>query len=115
MVPAASAFTFSHSLTVRPGATFRGAPLANVLGATASGNPSGDMVVIGDSKSPDGPVLAYGRSECSAFVEGIRQRDFEDLLQVWDRCSRRMTDQIHMLLPSPPEWPPLASVADHAG
>lgn len=42
--------------------------------------PSGDMVVIGKSKSPDDPVLAYSRSEWRTFVEGIKQGDFDDLL-----------------------------------
>lgn len=42
--------------------------------------PSGDRIVIGDSKVPDGPVLAYSRSEWRAFVEGIRQGDFDDLM-----------------------------------
>jgi len=40
---------------------------------------AGDTVVIGDSKNPHGPVLAYSRAEWSAFVEGIRQGDFDDI------------------------------------
>jgi hypothetical protein len=48
-------------------------------GACVRVAPSGDMVVIGDSKNPDGPVLAYSRSEWSTFVEGIRDGDFDDL------------------------------------
>jgi hypothetical protein len=39
----------------------------------------GDMVVIGDTKNPDGPILAYDRGEWRTFVEGIRQGDFDDL------------------------------------
>ncbi len=39
----------------------------------------GETVLIGDTKDPDGPVLAYSRTEWSAFVEGIRQGDFDDL------------------------------------
>ncbi len=42
---------------------------------------NGDLIVIGDSKNPDGPVLAYSGSEWRAFVEGVRQGDFDDLLQ----------------------------------
>ncbi len=38
------------------------------------------MIVIGDSKNPDGPMLSYSRSEWVAFVEGIRQGDFDDLI-----------------------------------
>jgi hypothetical protein len=42
--------------------------------------PSADMIVIGDSKNPDGPLLSYSRAEWAAFVEGIRQGDFDDLM-----------------------------------
>ena len=40
---------------------------------------AGETVLIGDSKSPEGPVLSYSRAEWDAFVEGIRQGDFDDL------------------------------------
>jgi Domain of unknown function (DUF397) len=39
---------------------------------------TGDGVVIGNSQ-PDGPVISYSRAEWTAFVEGIRQGDFDDL------------------------------------
>jgi len=39
-----------------------------------------DMVVIGDTKNPDSPPLAYTRSEWKTFVEGIRRGDFDDLM-----------------------------------
>ncbi len=41
--------------------------------------PSGNMIVIGDSKNPEGPTLAYDRAEWRTFVEGIRHGDFDDL------------------------------------
>jgi hypothetical protein len=41
---------------------------------------NGDVVLIGDSKNPDGPVLAYSRAEWRTFAEGIKQGDFDDLL-----------------------------------
>lgn len=41
---------------------------------------AGDMVVIGDTKDPDGPVLSYSVAEFRTFVEGVRQGDFDDLL-----------------------------------
>ncbi len=41
---------------------------------------SGDLVLVGDSKNPGGPVLAYSRDEWRAFVEGVRQGDFDDIL-----------------------------------
>ena len=39
----------------------------------------GDEIVIGSSKHPDEPVIAYSRDEWAAFVEGVRQGDFDDL------------------------------------
>jgi Domain of unknown function (DUF397) len=41
---------------------------------------SGDMVVIGDSKDPHGPVLSYSRAEWLAFADGVTRGDFDDLL-----------------------------------
>ena len=40
---------------------------------------SGETILIGDSKSPDGPVLAYTQSEWLTFVEGVKQGDFDNL------------------------------------
>ena len=37
----------------------------------------GEQVVIGDSKNPGGPILTYTRSEWTAFVDGIREGDFD--------------------------------------
>jgi predicted secreted Zn-dependent protease len=39
----------------------------------------GDDIVIGSSKQLDGPVIAYSRDEWTAFLEGVRQGDFDDL------------------------------------
>lgn len=36
-------------------------------------------IVIGNSKDPNGPVLSYSHDEWRAFVDGIRQGDFDDL------------------------------------
>lgn len=41
--------------------------------------PRGSQIIIGDSKSPNGPVLTYSRDEWLAFVDGIRQGDFDDV------------------------------------
>jgi hypothetical protein len=41
--------------------------------------PQGNKILIGDSKSPSGPVLTYNRSEWDVFVDGIRQGDFDGL------------------------------------
>jgi hypothetical protein len=37
------------------------------------------MVLIGDSKDPDGPVLAYSRAEMQGLLDGIRRGDFDDM------------------------------------
>jgi hypothetical protein len=42
--------------------------------------PHAGMILIGDTKNPDGPVLSYSHAEWVAFVNGIRQGDFEDLV-----------------------------------
>jgi hypothetical protein len=40
---------------------------------------SGNNIVLGDSKLPDGPVLSYTRDEWVAFVEGVKLGDFDNL------------------------------------
>ena len=40
----------------------------------------GKTILIGDTKHPHGPVLSYDRAEWAAFIEGIRQGEFDDLL-----------------------------------
>ena len=39
----------------------------------------GEQIVIGDTKNPGGPVLTYTRSEWTAFVDGIRDGDFDSV------------------------------------
>ena len=48
-------------------------------GACVQVAPSGEMIVIGDTKNSDGPILTYTRDEWSAFVTGIRCGEFDDL------------------------------------
>jgi hypothetical protein len=38
---------------------------------------TGGKVVIRDSKNPDGAVLVYTRAEFSAFLEGVRNGEFD--------------------------------------
>ncbi len=40
----------------------------------------GEVVFIGDSKDPDGPLLTYTRAELEAFIHGVKEGDFDDLL-----------------------------------
>jgi predicted secreted Zn-dependent protease len=42
---------------------------------------SGDIVLIADSKEPDGPVLAYTPAEWREFLAGAKNGDFDDLLR----------------------------------
>jgi hypothetical protein len=37
------------------------------------------LVLIGDSKNADGPVLSYTRAEWVAFLEGAKNGDFDHL------------------------------------
>jgi hypothetical protein len=39
-----------------------------------------DMIVVGDSKSPGGPMLTYSRDEWATFVDAVRQGEFDDLM-----------------------------------
>jgi Domain of unknown function (DUF397) len=41
--------------------------------------PSGERIVLGDSKDPNGPILSYTRSEWHAFITGIKHGDFDRL------------------------------------
>jgi hypothetical protein len=39
-----------------------------------------EMIVIGDTKNPDGPVLLYTQDEWEAFINGVRHGDFDDIV-----------------------------------
>lgn len=39
----------------------------------------GDMIIVGNTRHPAGPVLTYSRDEWDAFVDGVRRGDFDDL------------------------------------
>jgi predicted secreted Zn-dependent protease len=38
------------------------------------------MVAVRDSKNPTGPVLRYTSEEWNAFVEGVKNGEFDDLI-----------------------------------
>jgi predicted secreted Zn-dependent protease len=42
---------------------------------------SGQTVFIGDTKEPSGPVLSYTPAEWRDFVFGIKNGDFDDLIE----------------------------------
>ena len=55
--------------------------------SNASGNcvelarlPHGDGFVIRNSRHPEGPALVFTPAEISAFVAGVREGDFDDLV-----------------------------------
>jgi hypothetical protein len=39
----------------------------------------GDHVAVRDSKDPQGPILRFTRGEMSAFVQGAKAGEFDDL------------------------------------
>lgn len=41
---------------------------------------SNGNVAVRNSRHPDGPVLVYTRDEMAAFVSGVRDGEFDDLL-----------------------------------
>ncbi len=41
---------------------------------------SGQAVLVADSKTPDGTVLAYTPAEWRDFLAGVKNGDFDDLI-----------------------------------
>jgi hypothetical protein len=55
--------------------------------SNASGNcvevarlPQGAGVAIRNSRNPEGPALVFTRDEIAAFVAGVREGDFDDIV-----------------------------------
>jgi Domain of unknown function (DUF397) len=40
---------------------------------------SGRLILMRDSKHPDGPVLAFTEAEWRAFIAGVKDGEFDDL------------------------------------
>lgn len=38
------------------------------------------VIMVGDSKHPDGPVLSYTLQEWDAFLDGAKKGEFDDFL-----------------------------------
>jgi hypothetical protein len=36
-----------------------------------------DVVAVRDSKDPTGPTLTFGRSQWQAFIEGVKEGEFD--------------------------------------
>lgn len=41
---------------------------------------TGEAILIGDTKNPDGDVMTYTLGEWQEFVTGVKRGDFDDLL-----------------------------------
>jgi hypothetical protein len=39
------------------------------------------MIVMRDSKKPEGPVLYFTEAEWEAFIEGVKDGEFDDMLE----------------------------------
>jgi hypothetical protein len=39
-----------------------------------------DVIMVGDSKNPGGPILSYTLAEWDAFLDGAKQGEFDDFL-----------------------------------
>jgi hypothetical protein len=42
---------------------------------------SGQMILVADSKAPQGPILSYTRTEFREFILGAKNGEFDDLIQ----------------------------------
>jgi hypothetical protein len=40
---------------------------------------AGRLILMRDSKNPDGPVLAFTEAEWRAFIAGVKDGEFDDL------------------------------------
>ncbi len=40
---------------------------------------SGRLILMRDSKNPDGPVLAFTEAEWRAFIAGVKDGEFDDM------------------------------------
>ena len=41
---------------------------------------SGAMILVADSKTPDGPALSYSVAEFREFINGVKNGDFDDFI-----------------------------------
>jgi predicted secreted Zn-dependent protease len=42
---------------------------------------TGEMILVGDSKASDGPILSYTPAEWREFVSRVKNGDFDDLIE----------------------------------
>lgn len=41
----------------------------------------GDVIVVGSTRSPDGPFLSYTNDEWAAFLDGAKKGEFDDFVR----------------------------------
>ena len=63
-----------------PGLTWRRSRSCN-SGACVEVAANGEMILIGDSKAPSGPVLSYTPAEFREFITGAKNGDFDDFVK----------------------------------
>jgi hypothetical protein len=62
-----------------PGPVWRTARSCDA-GACVQVAASGQMILVADSKVPEGPILSYSRGEFREFIIGAKNGDFDDLI-----------------------------------
>jgi uncharacterized protein DUF397 len=77
----------SRSYNGMPAGDLRGARWRKSGRSSAQGNCvetvklPGDEVAVRNSRHPEGPVLIFSNAEIRAFLAGVKNGDFDDLLQ----------------------------------
>jgi hypothetical protein len=65
-----------------PGARWRKSGRSSAQGnCVETAEPPGDEVAVRNSRHTKGPALIFSRAEVHAFLEGVKDGDFDDLLQ----------------------------------
>jgi Domain of unknown function (DUF397) len=55
-------------------------PLSCDAGACVQVATSGQMILVGDSKAPEGPALSYSKIEFREFILSVKSGYYDDLI-----------------------------------